>query len=86
MLPIRQEEISEQLYNCFFVDLFVRASNKLAQMMYGNLGYTVYRQVLGYYSGENSEDAYGKSEQLDLITSIQKSPHSSSSEDKNTYQ
>lgn len=29
--------------------------------MYCNLGYTVYRQVLGYYSGENTEDAYGKS-------------------------
>ena len=31
----------------------------LAQMMYNNLGYTIYRQVLGYYSGENTEDAYG---------------------------
>lgn len=66
----QQEEVSEQLYNCFFVDLFVRASNKLAQMMYGNLGYTVYRQVLGYYSGENSEDAYGESEQLVVLTTI----------------
>jgi N-terminal acetyltransferase B complex catalytic subunit len=52
------EEVSEDLYNGFFVDLFVRASNKLAQMMYTNLGYTIYRQVLGYYSGE--EDAYGE--------------------------
>jgi N-terminal acetyltransferase B complex catalytic subunit len=52
------ESVSEDLYNGFFVDLFVRASNKLAQMMYGNLGYTIYRRVLGYYSGE--EDAYGK--------------------------
>jgi len=51
------EEVSEDLYNGYFVDLFVRASNKLAQMMYANLGYTVYRTVLGYYSGE--EDAYG---------------------------
>lgn len=31
----------------------------LAQMMYSNMGYTIYRQVLGYYSGENTEDAYG---------------------------
>lgn len=43
-------------YNGYFVDLFVRASNKLAQMMYKNLGYTIYRQVVQYYSGE--EDAY----------------------------
>ena len=52
------EEVSEDLYNGYFVDLFVRASNKLAQMMYTNLGYNIYRTVLGYYSGE--EDAYGK--------------------------
>ena len=43
-------------YNGFFVDLFVRASNSLAIAMYYNLGYTVYRRVLGYYSGE--EDAF----------------------------
>jgi N-terminal acetyltransferase B complex catalytic subunit len=52
--------VSEELYNGFFVDLFVRASNKLAIMMYTNLGYVIYRQVLGYYSGTLSEDAYGK--------------------------
>jgi N-terminal acetyltransferase B complex catalytic subunit len=39
------EEVSSVLYNGFFVDLFVRVSNKLAQLMYYNLGYTVYRQV-----------------------------------------
>ena len=41
--------------DCFFVDLFVRASNAAAIAMYGKMGYTVYRRVLGYYSG--SEDA-----------------------------
>jgi N-terminal acetyltransferase B complex catalytic subunit len=50
------EEASTKQYNAYFVDLFVRVSNKLAQLMYRNLGYIVYRQVLGYYSGE--EDAY----------------------------
>ena len=50
------EEASTRQYNAYFVDLFVRVSNKLAQLMYRNLGYIVYRQVLGYYSGE--EDAY----------------------------
>jgi hypothetical protein len=58
---IFQEKVSEELYNGFFVDLFVRASNNLAIMMYTNLGYVIYRQVLGYYSGAlNTEDAYGK--------------------------
>jgi N-terminal acetyltransferase B complex catalytic subunit len=50
------EEVSQELYNAYFVDLFVRVSNQLAQVMYNALQYGVYRQVLGYYSGE--EDAY----------------------------
>lgn len=51
------EAVSEKSYNAFFVDLFVRVSNALAISMYKRFGYSVYRQVLGYYSGE--EDAYG---------------------------
>lgn len=55
-LMIYLEEVSEVLYNGYFVDLFVRVSNKLAQLMYENIGYVVFRRVLGYYSGD--EDAY----------------------------
>lgn len=51
------EEISENKH-CFFVDLFVRVSNKVAVAMYEKLGYTVYRRVLEYYSGEVDEDAF----------------------------
>ena len=40
----------------FFVDLFVRKSNQLAIDMYSKMGYSVYREVIGYYSGE--ENAY----------------------------
>ena len=40
----------------YFVDLFVRKSNNIAINFYKDLGYTIYRTVLGYYSGE--EDAY----------------------------
>lgn len=50
------ESGSEHLFNAYFVDLFVRDSNLLAQQMYRNLGYSIYRRVLGYYSGE--EDAF----------------------------
>ena len=50
------ESVSEHVYDGYFVDLFVRVSNVLAINMYKRLGYSVYRQVLGYYSGE--EDAY----------------------------
>lgn len=44
----------------FFVDLFVRVSNKVAINMYTNLGYIVYRTVLEYYSGDPDEDAFGE--------------------------
>mmetsp|Transcript_11736 Transcript_11736/g.17691 ORF Transcript_11736/g.17691 Transcript_11736/m.17691 type:complete len:179 (+) Transcript_11736:111-647(+) len=51
------ENISQDVYNCYFVDLFVRASNSLAIGMYTKFGYVKYRRVLGYYCG-NMEDDY----------------------------
>ena len=42
------------------MDLFVRVSNQVAVDMYEHLGYTVYRRVLEYYSGEPDEDAFGQ--------------------------
>ncbi|KAG2490877.1 hypothetical protein HYH03_010795 [Edaphochlamys debaryana] len=50
------EEISEKVHDCYFVDLFVRKSNSVAINMYKKFGYTIYRTVVGYYSGD--EDAY----------------------------
>lgn len=41
----------------------MRVSNQVAVNMYKQLGYSVYRTVLEYYSassGEPDEDAYGK--------------------------
>jgi N-terminal acetyltransferase B complex catalytic subunit len=49
------ERVSE-LNAGYFVDLFVRKSNALAIGMYSKMGYIVYREVIGYYSGE--ENAY----------------------------
>lgn len=43
------ERTSSAIHNAFFVDLFVRDSNLIAQDMYKRLGYIVYRRVLGYY-------------------------------------
>mmetsp|Transcript_1810 Transcript_1810/g.3215 ORF Transcript_1810/g.3215 Transcript_1810/m.3215 type:complete len:176 (-) Transcript_1810:2054-2581(-) len=51
------EETCENVYKAYFVDLFVRASNSLAISMYEKFGYTSYRRVLGYYSGDDPEDA-----------------------------
>lgn len=42
------------------MDLFVRMSNKVAIDMYERLGYSVYRRVLEYYSGDPDEDAFGE--------------------------
>lgn len=50
------ETLSEDTYNCFFVDLFVRKSNSLAIAMYKQMGYVVFRTILNYYGG--NEDAY----------------------------
>jgi N-terminal acetyltransferase B complex catalytic subunit len=52
-------------YEAFFIDLFVRKSNMVAQALYRGLGYSVYRRVVEYYSDDPSdptselgEDAY----------------------------
>ena len=52
------EKFSEEVYNAFFVDLFVRSSNALAIGMYEKFGYVKYRRVIGYYSGDDTEDAW----------------------------
>ncbi|CAF0750537.1 unnamed protein product [Didymodactylos carnosus] len=51
------ENVSERK-KTYFVDLFVRVSNKRAVDMYQKLGYFVYRRIIGYYSGERDEDAF----------------------------
>ena len=51
------ESICINTYNAYFVDLFVRKSNHLAQSMYQNFGYSTYRKVIGYYCGNDPEDA-----------------------------
>jgi N-terminal acetyltransferase B complex catalytic subunit len=43
-------------------------SNSVAITMYENLGYTVYRKVIEYYSGEKDEDAYDMRKALSIDT------------------
>ena len=55
------EDITENVHNGYFVDLFVRSSNEVAIGMYKTLGYSLYRRVIDYYSGDakhKSEDAW----------------------------
>jgi N-terminal acetyltransferase B complex catalytic subunit len=39
-------------HGAWFVDLFVREENTVAQELYKKLGYSVYRRVVGYYSDD----------------------------------
>ncbi|GAX73972.1 hypothetical protein CEUSTIGMA_g1422.t1 [Chlamydomonas eustigma] len=50
------EDVTEKVHNGYFVDLFVRKSNGVAIGMYEKFGYIKYREVIGYYSGD--ENAY----------------------------
>ena len=50
-----QLEHATEAHKGYFVDLFVRKSNKNALGMYNRLGYVTYRRVLQYY--DNNEDA-----------------------------
>ena len=52
------ESTSSDTYNAYVLDLFVRASNGLAINMYKKFGYVRYRTVLGYYAGDEPEDAF----------------------------
>ena len=57
------ERVSQDVYNGYFVDLFVRVGNEVAIKMYKGMGYSVYQRVVGYYSagGEGpAEDAFGE--------------------------
>ena len=58
------EQVSEQLYNAYFVDLYVRVSNNVAIEMYKELGYVIYRQIIEYYS-DNNEDGFDMRKSLE---------------------
>ena len=62
------EMVSEEIYNAFFVDLYVRCANSVAITMYEGMDYSVYRRVREYYGnlgvgkgGRDEEDAFGTS-------------------------
>ena len=63
--------MSIKRHDAYFVDLFVRPSNKIAVNFYRMLGYDVYRTVAGYYGGSSNEDAY------DMRMSLPKDPDGS---------
>ena len=50
------ENVTIKMHDGYFVDLFVRPSNKIAVEMYKQLGYIVFRTVESYYSDEDAYD------------------------------
>jgi N-terminal acetyltransferase B complex catalytic subunit len=61
------EMVSDDLYNGFFVDLFVRCNNKLAIDMYEGMGYSVYRRIKEYYGPLGGEDGKGGRDDADAF-------------------
>lgn len=53
------EDVSEKVYDAYFVDLYVRASNEVAIGMYKRFGYSIYRRVLKYYRCDRPHCAIG---------------------------
>ena len=51
------EYVTDKIHNAWFVDLFVRSSNKVAIEMYKKLGYSTYRTVDKYYSDDTNQPA-----------------------------
>jgi N-terminal acetyltransferase B complex catalytic subunit len=66
----RELERAGDEYDAWFVDLFVRKSNSIAQNLYKGMGYSVYRRVLDYYIDDpanpdiRAEDAYDMRKRL----------------------
>ena len=57
------ECISDTQHHCYFVDLFAKKSNSVAQLFYNKLNYVVYRTVLKYYG--SSINAFDTEDALD---------------------
>lgn len=68
------ETVSEKIYNGYFVDLFVRASNSVAIAMYQKMGYSIYRRVLEYYSG-NADSLAADEDAFDMRKALPRDTH-----------
>lgn len=51
------ENMSEKINNCYYVDLFVRSTNKVAIDMYKHFGYNIYQTIQNYYSSDGIQPA-----------------------------
>lgn len=59
------KNISDYISKVKFIDLFVKCDNKLALNLYENIGYSIYRRVIGYY--DNTREPSLKSKNNDNL-------------------
>lgn len=52
-------------YSTLFIDLFVKVTNVVAQLLYRKLDYSVYRRVIGYYGAEMPTDRNNVNDTID---------------------
>ncbi|KAH7107516.1 hypothetical protein BKA62DRAFT_683614 [Auriculariales sp. MPI-PUGE-AT-0066] len=60
------EQVSDTYHHAFFVDLYARSDNQIAIDMYERDGYSVYRQVQGYYAALEPNSIYGSENAYDM--------------------
>jgi N-terminal acetyltransferase B complex catalytic subunit len=59
-------EHSSDEYDAWFMDLFVRKSNTIAQALYRGIGYSVYRRVLDYYIDDSTDPSKDGEDAFDM--------------------
>jgi N-terminal acetyltransferase B complex catalytic subunit len=68
-------ENSGDEYDAWFVDLFVRKSNKVAQGLYKGLGYSVFRVVKDYYNDDPTDETKDSEDGWDMRKQLKQDVH-----------
>lgn len=58
--------------NCYFIDLFVRTSNRTAVDMYKRLGFAPFRRVVDYYASDNGSSPSPAEDAFDMRRPLQR--------------
>lgn len=58
--------------HAWFIDLFVKCSNKTAITLYEKLGYSVYRRVIGYYESSKGKMKDDDADAFDMRLSLKR--------------
>lgn len=61
-------------YDCYFMDLYVRASNRLAIDMYKKFDFDIFRRVVGYYSSGEEHGNTADEDAFDMRMCLKRDP------------